>query len=148
MKIAVFGITSKNISKRYKSFAQKIILRYNKKKQLDNSKTLNIIFVNDNYIKKLNKQFLGRNRPTDVLAFPIESNETIEFHRFSSNQLEQSNPWLRKKIWAEIYISLDRAKEQAKQLNIAINEEICNLIKHGVLHLLEYTHEQMQRFKD
>jgi len=151
MKIVIFGIANKNSIKKYKNVAKKTILQYCKNKNFDNSQTLNLIFVDDTYIKKLNHKFLGRNRPTDVIAFPIENNETTDFtdsHRFSFNPLNPSNPWLNSKLWAEIYISIDRAREQAKEYKITPDQEICNLIRHGVLHLLGYTHKQMQKLKD
>ena len=136
MKIVVFGIANKTSVKKYKKFAQEILFQHNKKRLLDNSKTLNIILVDDAYIKKLNRQFLGRNRPTDVLAFPREV-------AHSRSPIAISNG-----VWAEIYISLDRAQEQAKELKITTSKEIGNLIKHGILHLLGYSHNGMKRLED
>ncbi len=79
---------------------------------------LSIVLVNDSEIQNLNTRFLGKERPTDVIAFPLD-NEGDE-------------------IWGEIYISVDRAREQAGDYNVTYPEELARLIVHGILHLLGY----------
>ncbi len=122
MKIVIFGISNKTQIIKYRNFAKSVFARVNKNKLPRQSSSLNIILVSDAYIKKLNKQFLSRNRPTDVLSFPLKD-----------------------KLLGEIYISKDRVKVQAKEQKITIGQEICNLIEHGILHLLGYSHAGMKR---
>ncbi|MCX8015160.1 MAG: rRNA maturation RNase YbeY [candidate division WOR-3 bacterium] len=136
MKILIWGITNKNSISKYKKFAKSILSVFGNKKLIGSTDVLNIVFVNDAYIKELNKRFLKRNYPTDVLAFPIKMNIYERTGTISDN------------VWGEIYISKDRAKEQAKELKIKVNDEICNLIKHGILHLLGYSHKDMQLTKE
>ncbi len=124
MKIAIFGITNQAQINKYKRFAKVVIVKANKKKLPKKSDSINIILVRDAYIKKLNKEFLGRNRPTDVLSFPLKD-----------------------KLLGEIYISVDRARLQAKTQKITAAQEICNLIEHGILHLLGYAHKMMEQTK-
>ncbi len=120
MKIEILGTVSEKEVKTYKKFARAVIKKFGGR--LDSEvKLLNIIFVDDQYIKELNKKYLGRDRPTDVLAFPLDE-----------------------EIWAEIYISQDRAHLQAQALNISPKQEICNLIRHGILHLLGFSHQEMK----
>jgi probable rRNA maturation factor len=153
MKIQIFGISSKPQANKYKKFAKSVLDQFGKKKILDNPKSLNIIFVNDSYIKKLNKKFLGRNRPTDVMAFPINdlprTNLSRGNNRTTTNQsiLPDTEKLVRGGIWAEIYISKDRVKVQAKELKISAAQEICNLIEHGILHLLGHSHTRMKRLQ-
>lgn len=80
------------------------------------SNVLSIVLVNNDYIKSLNKKFLKRDTPTDVIAFPLNEED----------------------IWAEIYISIDKAEEQAKFYNVTFNNELARLLIHGLLHLLDY----------
>lgn len=75
---------------------------------------LNIIFVNDEYLRKLHHEFLHENSYTDVLTFSLSDSGAID---------------------AEIYISVDRAKLQAKQYDVSLQDEIARLIIHGILHL-------------
>jgi probable rRNA maturation factor len=123
MKIEVFGVTDKTLTRKYKLFARNVLEKVSRKIPGE-TKTLNIIIVNDKYIHKLNKQFLGRNRVTDVLSFPINH-----------------------ELLGEIYISKDRARLQAKEQNIHQTEEIYNLIEHGILHLLGFSHQEMSKTK-
>lgn len=122
MKIEIFGISNKAQIIKYRNFAKSVFARIDKNKLPRQSSSLNIILVCDAYIKKLNKQFLGRNRPTDVLSFTLKD-----------------------KLLGEIYISKDRVKVQAKEQKITTGKEICNLIEHGILHLLGYSHAGMKR---
>ena len=79
---------------------------------------LSIVLVDDSEIQSLNERFLGKERPTDVIAFPLDNDGD--------------------KIWGEIYISVDRAKEQANDYGVAYSEELARLVIHGILHLLGY----------
>lgn len=123
MKFEIFGVRDKTTIRKYQTFARNVIKRI-KPKIIKSKKSLNIIIVNDKYIHKLNKQFLKRDCPTDVLSFPIDN-----------------------KMLGEIYISKDRARLQAREQKISLNKEIGNLIKHGILHLLGFSHQEMLKLK-
>jgi len=79
---------------------------------------LNIIFCSDAYLLHINQSYLQHDYLTDIITFDTS---------------EESN-----KIEGEIYISIDRVKENAASLNIPIYLEICRIIIHGVLHLCGY----------
>ncbi|MFQ5822726.1 MAG: rRNA maturation RNase YbeY [bacterium] len=80
---------------------------------------IEIILVNDEYIKDLNKKFLNKNSPTDVIAFHFSKEKDKLFE-------------------GEIYISLDRVKEQACRYNVKLKEELHRMVIHGILHFLGY----------
>ena len=82
--------------------------------------SVTIAFVSDNKIRSLNQQFRGINKPTDVLSFPSDL-ETGEL--------------------GDIAISVEAAARQAKENGLTLNEEIAQLILHGLLHLSGYDHE-------
>ncbi len=79
---------------------------------------IKIIFVDNSKIHSLNKEYLNHDYPTDVISFPIEEQQ---------NFLE-----------GEIYISLNKAFENAKSYKVSLNEEIWRLIIHGLLHFLGF----------
>jgi len=79
---------------------------------------LSIAFVSNKEIKKMNKIYRGINKPTDVLSFGS----------------------LIKGGYAEIIISYEQAKKQAKDHNITIKQELEKLLIHGLLHLVGYEH--------
>lgn len=78
-----------------------------------------IAFVSDKNIRKLNQQFRNVDRPTDVLSFPAG---------------EESN-------LGDIAISVETAAAQAKENGLTFEDEIAQLILHGLLHLSGYDHE-------
>lgn len=84
---------------------------------MEGIRTIAIVFVGDPEIQRLNLRFLKRNQPTDVMAFPFDEPEGPS---------------------GEVYVSVDRAKEQALRYGIPMAEELSRLVIHGVLHLLEY----------
>ena len=118
-------------SKRWLEFANKA-LRLISAKEPD----ISIVFVSDAAIRKLNRDFRGRDSATDVLSF---STEAEPFERENRSQL------------GEIVISTQRAAAQAKQNGLTFTNEIEQLILHGFLHLHGYDHEtdsgQMKRLE-
>lgn len=95
------------------------------KLKLDNC-YFSIIFVDNAYIQKLNKEYRNKDRITDVISFALED--------------EKDNINIGFRMLGDIYICYDRALEQAKEFNHTIFEEIQFLITHGLLHLLGYDH--------
>ena len=85
-----------------------------------------IAFISNRQIQSLNKRFRGINSPTDVLSFPSD-NESYE---------EEMGPSL-----GEIAISVERAATQANENGLQLDDEIAQLILHGLLHLSGYDHE-------
>jgi len=89
-------------------------------------KDATLVFVSDVAIKKLNRQFRGKNYVTDVLSFPTQA-ERFEFENQS--------------FLGEVVISLERAAAQAKENGLTFRNEVEQLILHGLLHLCGYDHE-------
>jgi probable rRNA maturation factor len=85
-----------------------------------------VVFVSDDAIRKLNRQFRGRNYATDVLSFPSEA-ETFETES--------------KADLGEIVISVQRATAQAREYGLTFSNEVEQLILHGLLHLCGYDHD-------
>ena len=94
---------------------------------IDSSKqAVTIVFVGDAAIRKLNKEFRGKDQVTDVLSFPTQA-EPFE----NENQ----------SLLGEVVISVQRAADQAKQNRLTFSNEVEQLILHGLLHLCGYDHE-------
>jgi len=88
------------------------------------SSNLNIVFVSDTFIKKLNKQYRNKPKATDVLSFNMDSTDDED------------------SILGEIYISTDTVTKNAKKMGVTFRDEILRLCCHGFLHLLGYDHER------
>ena len=89
-------------------------------------KEISISFVDDENIKQLNKQYLGRDKATNVLSFSLQEGECGNI-----------NP----QILGDVVISVETAQKDAIKGKLNIEQEIDFLLIHGILHLLGYNHE-------
>lgn len=96
---------------------------------------LSIALIGQGRMRKLNKRYRGKNRVTDVLAFP-ESKVLLEKFKVGPLQKTQS--------LGEIVICLPEVKKNAKKYNTNFKKELINCLIHGILHLLGYNHEKME----
>lgn len=104
---------------------------------------LSLFLCSNNYIQKLNYQYRGLDRPTDVLSFSqTEGDDYI---------MSESGLCL----LGDVVISIDKVAEQAETFDFSENYEFCRLLIHGILHLLGYDHEktdeeaaEMQRIEE
>lgn len=99
-----------------------------------NNLVFNIIFVNNETIHSINKEYRGVDRPTDVISFALEDDNT-----FVSTDI---------RILGDIYISIDKAREQATSYGHSLKREISFLTIHGLLHLLGYDHMEPEEEKE
>ena len=96
----------------------------NLQKILKEKTFISVSIVGDKEMKILNKKHLKRDYPTDVLSFEI---------------MEQSDGEL---YLGDVVVNKDQAKRQAKEYGNSLEEEISDLVGHGVLHLLGVHHEE------
>lgn len=85
---------------------------------------LSIVFCDNSYIRQMNQEYRGIDRPTDVLSFPSE----------------EIDPESNRRYFGDIIISYPQAVSQAEEAGNAIQSEISMLVVHGVLHLKGYDH--------
>lgn len=90
------------------------IIRLNNKK----AKAINYIFTSDNQLHTINQNYLNHDSLTDIITFDISIDPQL--------------------IETDIYISVDRVRDNATILNISFNEELHRVMVHGVLHILGY----------
>ncbi len=96
-----------------------------KHENLDNCE-FNVIIVDNAKIQELNKQYRNLDKVTDVISFALEDFKDIEY--------------LDIRLLGDIYISVDKAKEQALEYQHSFLRELSFLTIHGLLHLLSYDH--------
>ncbi|MEE9402288.1 MAG: rRNA maturation RNase YbeY [Desulfobacteria bacterium] len=88
---------------------------------------LSILIVDDPEIAKLNKTYLGRSGPTNVIAFPMQEGAFGEI-----------NP----NLLGDVVISLDTAAREAREDCISVESRFDQLLIHGILHLFGFDHEK------
>ncbi len=100
-----------------KSLVKDFITRIFKKEKHTLS-SITYVFCSDDFLLQMNRDFLQHDYYTDIITFALsEKGEPVE---------------------AEVYISIDRVKDNAKALGLTYNEEILRVIFHGALHLCGY----------
>ena len=99
-----------------------------------------VAFVSDRRMKELNRFFRDKDSTTDVLSFQHEGDEfESNSHAFTRDALtpEGETPT----FLGDIVISVEQAQRQAKENDLTLDNEIKQLILHGLLHLCGYDHE-------
>ena len=103
------------------------------KEKLENT-SFNLIIVDNNYIHELNKKYRNIDRPTDVITFALEDENSIVLPGED-------------RILGDIYISIDKAREQSKEYQHSLLRELSFLAVHGFYHLLGYDHQTKEEEK-
>lgn len=101
---------------------------------------LNYIFCSDNYLLELNKKHLNHNTLTDIITFDnsVHSPQSIVHSQKAYNPKLQTTDYGLPTLSGDIFISIERVKENAKQYNVPFENELHRVMVHGLLHLLGY----------
>ena len=87
---------------------------------------LTVVLVDDREITRLNRQYFRRNRPTNVISFPMMDGTPVS---------------VRARMLGDVVISAETAKRDAEEVGKKGEDEILFLLIHGILHLTGYDHE-------
>jgi probable rRNA maturation factor len=89
------------------------------------SAELSVVVVDNDQIQDLNKTYLGHDRPTNVISFPQQEGDGPEGEHLG-----------------DVVISVERAREEALEAGLGLDERMLQLLIHGICHLLGYDHER------
>ena len=95
---------------------------------------VSVTFCDNKHIRELNRSFRDKDSHTDVLSFPMYDSGNFDISECISGA-----------VLGDIVISVERAKEQAKEIGHAFFEEVAFLAVHSTLHLLGYDHERSKQ---
>ncbi|KXK39945.1 MAG: rRNA maturation RNase YbeY [Saprospiraceae bacterium] len=79
--------------------------------------SITYIFCSDDYLLEINRQYLNHDFYTDIITFPYQEGDTLE---------------------SDIFISIDRVKDNANQFGVSFEIELSRVMAHGLLHLIGY----------
>lgn len=103
---------------------------------------ISVLFTDNEGIRQLNREYRGIDSPTDVLSFPLSTPEELA-----------QTPAETEALLGDVVISVETARQQARQQGHSTKREAALLLTHGVLHLLGYDHgsegerERMRRIE-
>ena len=117
--IEINNLTNFTVDKKsFSQVAKKVLMGENKR-----TENISLAFVGKNEIKKLNRKFRNKNKPTDVLSFNLNEESCL----------------------GEIVICPEIVRENAKKYGVTIKYETMKMFVHGILHLLGYDHEKSEK---
>ncbi len=112
-------------AKLYKTWIEKVI-----KAEKQKGQSITYVFSTDAFVLKINQDFLQHDYFTDIITFPLS---------------KKGAP-----LEAELYISIDRVKDNAKTMGVRFSDELSRVMVHGILHLCGYkdkTKTQVQEIR-
>lgn len=110
------------------------ILDYTLEHEKVSNAIFSIIFVDEEDIHKINREYRNVDRPTDVISFAFEDNENIMYNSI--------------RMLGDIYICIPKMKSQALDYGHSETRELSFLAVHGLLHLLGYDHMTEEEEKE
>jgi len=129
--IEINNLTTIQIEEEFlKKIVQKVL-----ESEKEGNKNLSIALVGQGRIRELNKRYIGKNRVTDILAFP---------NKDYNPPATSSQPSVGPLGLGEVVICLREVKKNAKRFSSTFEKELVRVLIHGILHLLGYDHEKSE----
>jgi len=124
MEIGIFNQTDEKLDDELLEL-KKLLENISKDEGLDNI-LFNVIIVDNETIREINRTYRKIDKETDVISFALEDDKTFNLEEI--------------RVLGDIYISIDKAKSQALEYGHSFKRELSFLAIHGFLHLLGYDH--------
>lgn len=133
MEITFYNRTNLDLDS-YETLYKKVAASAEKRLHLKNQ-CISVTFVRSVTIHKINRDYRGIDRPTDVISFAVNDNDT-------GFELEEETEDL-----GDLFINVDYARKQAKEYGHSMEREMAFLFTHGLLHCLGYDHMKPEEEK-
>ena len=128
MEIEIFNETNEDLEKEL-SELKELLMNVSKDEGLDNI-LFNVIIIDNDRIRVLNREYRNIDRETDVISFALEDDKTFNLEEI--------------RVLGDIYISIEKARSQAIEYGHSFKRELSFLAIHGFLHLLGYEHMEKE----
>jgi probable rRNA maturation factor len=128
--------SQKIAKKEWKEFAIAVLKELNLKKI-----EVTIVFVGDQKIRELNREFRSIDKATDVLSFSYQDVENTEDNKTVKENVYENLVNSTSNYLGDVVISTNTAVVYAQKLGLTFDQEVKTLILHGLLHLCGYDHE-------
>lgn len=135
MDLGLYDHTQGELTSHQRQLAEKLLAFAAEQLQLKDNDEMSLTFVKNPEIKEINAKYRGVDRATDVISFAInDDDEKIVM----DDEMAAMIP----KDLGDLFISIDKVKEQALFLGHSEDRELGFLVVHGFLHLNGYDHEE------
>ena len=125
MEITIYNRTNEDVQG-YQALFEKIGAAAEKQLHLSQTCEISVTLVRSAAIHKINRDYRGIDRPTDVISFAIND---------SPDLIDDGE-----KDLGDLFININYARRQAKEYGHSLKREVCFLFTHGLLHCLGYDH--------
>lgn len=121
-------------NEKYENVIEKVLKEcFREEKIQESGLYITVTLTNPDYIKKINAQYRGIDKATDVLSFPMFEKDELE-------QKIQKNDFLPEEVLGDIVISISKVEEQAVEYGHSFERELSYMVVHGFYHLMGYDH--------
>lgn len=145
LDIAIFDETER-VNDEHLKLIETIIIAAAKELKLKDNFEVSVTVVDNERIHEINREYRSIDRPTDVISFAIEDNDEEDFEIFFDEMMEEDLELPR--LLGDLFISIDKAKEQANEFGHSFERELGFLTVHGFLHLNGYDHQTEEEEKE
>ena len=128
MEIEIFNETEESLDQELLEL-KKLLINICNDEGLDNI-LFNVIIIDNDRIRELNRKYRNIDRETDVISFALEDDKTFNLEEI--------------RVLGDIYISIEKARSQALEYGHSFKRELSFLAIHGFLHLLGYDHMEKE----
>ena len=127
MALNIYNQTAYRGYSKFKTDFREILARTQAALNQSGRVAVSVIFVNDQQIQEINRDYRNMDRPTDVISFALSDNQ-------------DENDYVPEEL-GDIFINIDAARRQAVDYGHSERREICFLFTHGLLHLNGFDHQ-------
>jgi len=139
LDIALYDETGR-VKEQHLALIKTLIIDAAKTLKLKDNYEVSITIIDNKKIKEINRNYRFIDKETDVISFAIEDNDEEDFDIFFDSEFVKDDAKL-PRLLGDIFISIDKAEEQAAAFGHSLEREVGFLAVHGFLHLNGYDHQ-------
>lgn len=139
MDIAIYDETER-VEETHLKLMKELIIAAAKKLNLGENFEVSVTIVDDNKIQEINREYRFIDKATDVISFAIEDNDEEDFAVFFDSEFMEEEVQI-PRLLGDLFISIDKAENQAEAFGHSLERELGFLTVHGFLHLNGYDHQ-------
>ncbi len=139
LDIAIYDETER-VDDTHLELMKELIIAAAKKLNLGENFEVSVTIVDDKKIQEINREYRFIDKATDVISFAIEDNDEEDFAVFFDSEFMEEEVQI-PRLLGDLFISIDKAENQAEAFGHSLERELGFLTVHGFLHLNGYDHQ-------